>query len=105
MMMIPKEFCEYVYAELTDEDRELINQKVKDGQTFDEALDEVRKVIGFKDTRTGQFYPKSEPKNKKPQVKMDDGIDEVEIGDTDIGDVGFDNYGIDFDNEHGFDIE
>jgi hypothetical protein len=103
--MIPKEFCEYVYSKLTDKDKELINQKVKDGKTFDEALNEVRTVIGFKDTRDGKFYPKSKPEFKNAQVTRDDGINEVELGDTDIGNTGLDNYEIDFDNEHGFNIE
>jgi len=105
MVMVPKEFCEYSYAELTDIDHAVIKQKVSNGMDFDKALDSVRKVIGFTDTRTGKFYPK-EPTENSTTIKSDcdDGISEVDIGGAEMGDVGLGNWGIDFDNETEFDI-
>ena len=102
MNMIPKQFVEYVYAELTQADHLLIKQKVEAGQDFDDAMDEVRKIVGFKDTRTGKFYPKKQSTSKPAIIKSDDEAGEVDIGETDLGGAGLDNYDIDFDNEYGF---
>lgn len=93
MGMIPREFVQYVYAELTEDDKELLNQAVANGENFDEALDRIRKVIGFNDTRTGKFYPKKEQliKESHEDIELDPNANGVDVGEVGFGDIDFDN--------------